>query len=63
MRKLMGACVKGGCRIAVKQSNGSYKFYYFNGKFFKDIKALDGTEGQNLLMILLRLLKKRIIWQ
>ncbi|EKQ53819.1 MULTISPECIES: hypothetical protein [unclassified Clostridium] len=42
----MDDCIKGGYGIAVPQKDGSYKFYYFNGKFFTDVKALDGTEGQ-----------------
>lgn len=45
---LMEMCIKGGYGIAVPQDDGSYKFYYFNGKFFNDVKALDGTEGQKI---------------
>ncbi|WP_238915580.1 hypothetical protein [Clostridium sp. YIM B02555] len=58
MCKLMDGCIKGGYGIAVKQSDGSYNFYYFNGKFFTDTKALDGTEGQKLAYDLIKASKK-----
>jgi len=58
MCKLMDACIKGGYGIAVKQSDGSYKFYYFNGKFFTDTKVLDGTDGQKLAYDLIKASKK-----
>lgn len=58
MCKLMDACIQGGYGIAVNQPDGSYKFYYFNGKFFTDTKALDGTEGQKLAYDIIKASKK-----
>jgi len=45
---LMDNCIKGGYGIAVPQTDGSYKFYYLNGKFFTEITTLNGTAGQKL---------------
>jgi len=45
---LMGNCIKGGYGIAAPQTDGTYKFYYLNGKFFTDVTKLDGTAGQKL---------------
>ncbi|MDR2180602.1 MAG: hypothetical protein LBP21_09855 [Synergistaceae bacterium] len=44
--KLMEGCAKSGYGIAIKDGHDKYKFYYFDGKFFTNLKNLDGTGGQ-----------------
>jgi hypothetical protein len=46
--KLMESCAKSGYGIAIKDGHDKYKFYYFDGKFFTDVKNFDGAEGQKI---------------